>query len=61
MSSLLNADREAVADALREPEPQNNTHVLRIIAWLLFAIIAVGGAYLYFERTADVTVTIQQR
>jgi hypothetical protein len=60
MSSLLNADREAVADALRDPEPQNpqNT-VLRVIALLLFAIIAVGGAYLYFER--PVAVIIQQR
>lgn len=38
-----------------QPEPpQTNNTVLRVIAWLLFAILAIGGAYLYFQPHAEV-------
>jgi hypothetical protein len=29
--------------------PNETTHWLRVIAWLLFGIAAIGGAYLYFN------------
>lgn len=35
----------------QEPKASNGT--LRIIAWLLFALLAIDGAYLYFQPHAQ--------
>lgn len=57
MQTLLNEPLEyAVPEA---PASSNNGVVLRVIALSLFAILAIGGAYVYFypSNRAEVCVT----
>lgn len=48
MPSLFDESPQAEVD-----QETPNAVTLRVIAWLLFAIIAIGGAYLYFNHQSE--------
>jgi hypothetical protein len=54
MQTLFQSTHNRVRDyQVSDPEPQERI-TLRVIAWLLFALLTIGGAYLYFNRPVPV-------